>query len=90
VPGREEPKDNDLKEGSLAQELGELGLGDHSYPMYIMKAVSTMYANTNIYNARDGKRHVRSYYDLLRDIAKLNPEQGLHQIISRMAPQETE
>jgi len=87
---RKSRKITDLKEGSLAQELGELGLGDHSYPMYNHEAVSTMYANTNIYNARDGKRHVRSYYDLLRDIAKLNPEQGLHQIISRMAPQETE
>ena len=87
---RKSRKITDLKEGSLAQELGELGLGDHSYPMYNHEAVSTMYANTNIYNARDGKRHVRSYYDLLRDIAKLNPEQGLHEIISRMAPQETE
>lgn len=79
----------DLKEGALAQELGEMGLGDHSYPMYNHEVAPTMYANASVYNARDGKKHVRSYYDLLRDIAKLNPASGLYQVISQMAPRES-
>ena len=87
---RKSRKLTDLKEGALAQELGELGIGDHSHPMYNHEAVPTMYANAGVYNARDGKRHVRSYYDLLRDIAKLNPGLGLYQVISQMAPRETD
>ena len=76
------------KEGLLAQELGELGLGDHSYPMYNHEVAPTMYANASLYQARDGKRHVRSYYDLLRDIAKLNGGNGLWKILAQLAPEE--
>lgn len=76
------------KDGFLAQELGELGLGDRSYPMYNHEPVQTMYANPNLYNARDGRKHVRSYYDLLRDIAKLNGGTDLWKILASMAPRE--
>ncbi len=76
------------REGLLAQELGELGLGDHSYPLYSHELVQTMYANPSLYNARDGKKHVRSYYDLLRDIAKLNGGSDLWKVLASMAPRE--
>lgn len=76
------------REGFLAQELGELGLGDRSYPMYNHEPVPTMYANPNLYNARDGRKHVRSYYDLLRDIAKLNGGTELWKVLATMAPRE--
>ncbi len=81
-------KVGERREGLLAQELGELGLGDHSYPMYNHEPVPTMYANPNTYHARDGKRHVRSYYDLLRDIAKLNGGGELWKVLAAMAPRE--
>ncbi len=55
----------DLREGAISQQLGELGLGDTQYPMYNHELVTTMYANVSLYHGRDGKRHVRSYYDLL-------------------------
>lgn len=76
------------REGLLAQELGELGLGDHSYPLYNHEVVQTMYANLSLYGARDGKKHVRSYYDLLRDIAKLNGGSELWKVLAAMAPKE--
>jgi len=69
---RKSRKAGDLKEGVISQQLGELGLAETQYPMYNHEIVPTMYANFALYHARDGKRHVRSYYDLLRDIAKLN------------------
>src|SRR2546425_1162221 len=56
----------DLREGAISQQLGELGLGDTQYPMYNHELVTTMYANLSLYHGRDGKRHVRSYYDLLQ------------------------
>ena len=81
-------KVGERREGLLAQELGELGLGDHSYPMYNHEVAATMYANPNLYHARDGKRHVRSYYDLLRDIAKLNGGTDLWKVLLGMAPRD--
>src|SRR3989475_11415121 len=69
---RKSRKVGDLKEGVISQQLGELGLAETQYPMYNHEIVPTMYANFALYHARDGKRHVRSYYDLMRDIAKLN------------------
>ncbi len=77
----------DLREGAISQQLGELGLGDTQYPMYNHELVTTMYANLNLYHGRDGKRHVRSYYDLLREIAKLNGG-DTSKILSRLAPRE--
>ena len=49
--------------------------------------VTTMYANVSLYHGRDGKRHVRSYYDLLREIAKLNGG-DTSKILARLAPRE--
>jgi len=46
-----------------------------------------MYANFALYHARDGKRHVRSYYDLLRDIAKLNGTNH-RTMLANMAPRD--
>src|SRR3989441_3483234 len=77
----------DLREGAISQQLGELGLGDTQYPMYNHELVTTMYANLSLYHGRDGKRHVRSYYDLLREIAKLNGG-DTSKIVSRLAPRE--
>ncbi len=85
---RKTRKVTERKEGLLAQELGELGLGDHSYPMYNHEPVQTMYANFSVYNARDGRKHVRSYYDLLRDIAKLNGGNDLWKLLATMAPKD--
>ncbi len=85
---RKTRKVTERKEGLLAQELGELGLGDHSYPMYNHEPVQTMYANVSLYNARDGRKHVRSYYDLLRDIAKLNGGNDLWKLLATMAPKD--
>jgi len=76
------------KEGALSQELGEMGLGDKSYPMYNHEPVPTMYANPTLYDAKDGKRHVTSYYHLLRDIAKLNGGNGMWKILAQIAPRE--
>src|SRR5439155_24095181 len=69
---RKSRKAGDLKEGVILQQLGELGLAETQYPMYNHEIVPTMYAHFALYNARDGKCYVRSYYVLLRDIAKLN------------------
>ena len=77
----------DLREGAISQQLGELGLGETQYPMYNHELVATMYANVSLYNGRDGKRHVRSYYDLLREIAKLNGG-DMGKILSRLAPRD--
>ncbi len=85
---RKSRKKLERKEGALSQELGELGLGDHSYPMYNHEPVPTMYANPTLYHAKDGKRHVTSYYHLLRDIAKLNGGNGMWKILAQIAPQE--
>src|SRR5207249_10472808 len=57
------------------------------YPMYNHEIVPTMYANFTLYHARDGKRHVRSYYDLLREIAKLNGT-NLSTILANMRPRD--
>ena len=81
-------KVGERREGLLAQELGELGLGDHSYPMYNHEPVATMYANPSLYHARDGKKHVTSYYHLLRDIAKLNGGTDLWKLLAIMAPKD--
>jgi hypothetical protein len=84
---RKSRKVGDLKEGVISQQLGELGLAETQYPMYNHEIVPTMYANFALYHARDGKRHVRSYYDLLRDIAKLNGT-NLRTMLANMAPHE--
>lgn len=76
------------KEGLLGQELGELGLGDRSYPMYNHELVPSMFANPSLYHGRDGRRHVRSYYDLIREIAKLNGVNGLRELLSALAPKD--
>jgi hypothetical protein len=55
--------------------------------MYNHELVTTMYANVSLYHGRDGKRHVRSYYDLLREIAKLNGG-DTSKILARLAPRE--
>src|SRR6266567_9193022 len=60
-------------------------LGDTQYPMYNHELVTTMYANVSLYHGRDGKRHVRSYYDLLREIAKLNGG-DTSKILARLQP----
>jgi len=75
------------KEGLLGQELGELGLGDRSYPMYNHELVPSMFANPSLYHGRDGRRHVRSYYDLIREIAKLNGVNGFRELLSALAPE---
>ena len=77
----------ELREGAISQQLGELGLGDTQYPMYNHEIVPTMYANLSLYHGRDGKRHVRSYYDLLREIAKLNGG-DTSKILARLQPRE--
>ena len=77
----------DLREGAISQQLGELGLGETQYPMYNHELVTTMYANVSLYNGRDGKRHVRSYYDLLREIAKLNGG-DMGKILAKLAPRD--
>ena len=46
-----------------------------------------MYANFTLYHGRDNKRHVRSYYDLLRDIAKLNGT-NLATVLAKIAPRD--
>ncbi len=79
-------KVGEQREGFLAQELGELGLGDHSYPMYNHEPVQTMYANVSLYHAKDGRRHVTSYYHLLRDIAKLNGGTDMWKLLAAMTP----
>jgi hypothetical protein len=84
---RKSRKVGDLKEGIISQQLGELGLAETQYPMYNHEIVPTMYANFALYHARDGKRHVRSYYDLLRDIAKLNGT-NLRTMLANMAPRD--
>jgi len=84
---RKSRKVGDLKEGVISQQLGELGLAETQYPMYNHEIVPTMYANFALYHARDGKRHVRSYYDLLRDIAKLNGT-NLRAMLANMAPRD--
>jgi hypothetical protein len=55
--------------------------------MYNHEIVPTMYANLSLYHGRDGKRHVRSYYDLLREIAKLNGG-DTSKILARLQPRE--
>jgi len=77
----------DLREGAISQQLGELGLGDTQYPMYNHELVTTMYANVSLYHGRDGKRHVRSYYDLIREIAKLNGG-DTSKLLAKLAPRE--
>ena len=84
---RKSRKVGDLKEGVISQQLGELGRAETQYPMYNHEIVPTMYANFALYHARDGKRHVRSYYDLLRDIAKLNGT-DLRTMLANMAPRD--
>jgi hypothetical protein len=84
---RKSRKVGDLKEGIISQQLGELGLAETQYPMYNHEIAPTMYANFALYHARDGKRHVRSYYDLLRDIAKLNGT-NLRTMLANMAPRD--
>src|SRR5256712_7141537 len=84
---RKSRKVGGLKEGIISQQLGELGLAETQYPMYNHEIVPTMYANFALYHARDGKRHVRSYYDLLREIAKLNGT-NLGTMLANMAPRD--
>jgi len=84
---RKSRKAGDLREGAISQQLGELGLSDTQYPMYNHEIVASMFANFNLYHGRDGKRHVRSYYDLLREIAKLNGT-NMRTVISSLAPKD--
>ena len=84
---RKSRKSGELREGVISQQLVELGLSETQYPMYNHEIVPTMYANFTLYHARDGKRHVRSYYDLLREIAKLNGT-NLSTILSNMRPRD--
>jgi hypothetical protein len=84
---RKSRKSSELREGVISQQLVELGLAETQYPMYNHEPVPTMYANFTLYHARDGKRHVRSYYDLLRDIAKLNGT-NLASVLANMAPRD--
>ena len=80
-------KAGELREGVISQQLTELGLAETQYPMYNHELVTTMYANVSLYHGRDGKRHVRSYYDLLREIAKLNGG-DTSKMLARLAPRE--
>src|SRR5207247_2986249 len=80
-------KSGELREVVISQQLVELGLSETQYPMYNHEIVPTMYANFTLYHARDGKRHVRSYYDLLREIAKLNGT-NLSTILANMRPRD--
>lgn len=82
---RKSRKAGDLREGIISQQLTQLGLADTQYPMYNHELVPTMFANYSLYHGRDGKRHVRSYYDLLREIAKLNGT-TLHRVIADLSP----
>ena len=84
---RKERKAGELKEGVISQQLIELGLAETQYPMYNHEIAPTMYANFSLYRGRDDKRHVRSYYDLLRDIAKLNGT-NLASLLAKIAPRE--
>ena len=84
---RKSRKSGELREGVISQQLVELGLSETQYPMYNHEIVPTMYANFTLYHARDGKRHVRSYYDLLREIAKLNGT-NLSAILANMRPRD--
>jgi hypothetical protein len=84
---RKSRKTGELREGVISQQLVELGLSETQYPMYNHEIVPTMYANFTLYHARDGKRHVRSYYDLLREIAKLNGT-NLSTILANMRPRD--
>src|SRR5438094_4887600 len=84
---RKSRKSGELREGVISQQLVELGLSETQYPMYNHEIVPTMYANFTLYHARDGKRHVRSYYDLLREIAKLNGT-NLSTILANMRPRD--
>ena len=84
---RKERKAGELREGTISQQLTELGLSETQYPMYNHELVQTMYANFTLYHGRDGKRHVRSYYDLLREIAKLNGS-NLSTILANMRPRD--
>jgi hypothetical protein len=84
---RKSRKAGELREGVISQQLIELGLSETQYPMYNHEIVPTMYANFTLYHARDGKRHVRSYYDLLREIAKLNGT-NLSTILANMRPRD--
>jgi hypothetical protein len=56
--------------------------------MYNHEPVPTLYANPALYQARDGKKHVTSYYHLVRDIAKLNGGNGSWKILAGLAPRE--
>ena len=80
-------KAGELREGVISQQLIELGLSETQYPMYNHELVQTMYANFTLYHAKDGKRHVRSYYDLLREIAKLNGT-NLSTMLANMRPRD--
>ena len=84
---RKSRKAGELKEGVISQQLVELGLAETQYPMYNHEIAPTMYANFNLYHGRDDKRHVRSYYDLLRDIAKLNGT-NLASMLAKIAPRD--
>ena len=84
---RKSRKAGELREGAISQQLVELGLSETQYPMYNHEIAPTMYANFTLYHARDGKRHVRSYYDLLRDIAKLNGT-NLSSLLAKIAPRD--
>ncbi len=84
---RKSRKSGELREGVISQQLVELGLSETQYPMYNHEIVPTMYANFTLYHARDGKRHVRSYYDLLREIAKLNGT-NLSTILANIRPRD--
>ena len=84
---RKSRRAGDVREGAISQQLGEMGLSDTQYPMYNHEIVPTMFANFTLYHARDGKRHVRSYYDLLREIAKLNGT-NLRTMLAGMAPRD--
>ena len=84
---RKSRKSGELREGVISQQLVELGLSETQYPMYNHEIVPTMYANFTLYHAREGKRHVRSYYDLLREIAKLNGT-NLSTILANMRPRD--
>ena len=84
---RKSRKAGDLREGAISQQLSQLGLSETQYPMYNHELVPTMFANLSLYHGRDGKRHVRSYYDLLREIAKLNGT-SLREIIASLSPRD--
>ena len=84
---RKSRKAGDIREGAISQQLIELGLSDTQYPMYNHELVPSMFANLSLYHGRDGKRHVRSYYDLLREIAKLNGT-SMRVVIADLVPRD--